>query len=65
MTKKKSHSLIDVSEKTGLHHTRIVTWIERDWISPPETESFDEEDIRGAQVLEQTDMENNKFRYVL
>ena len=51
--KKSTFTLIEVSRLTGLDHSRISTWIAREWVSPPRPEVFDHEDIARLRLIQE------------
>jgi chaperone modulatory protein CbpM len=44
-------SIVQVAEVTGLGETEIISWVEREWISPAEKEVFDDEDISRIRLI--------------
>lgn len=53
LRRKEIFKISEVSEITGLEETRIVSWIEREWISPPREDLLDEEDIARIRLIEE------------
>ena len=51
MNQKKSYTLIEVTESTGLDRLTILTWTERQWIRPVEIDSLDEEDLARLRLI--------------
>jgi chaperone modulatory protein CbpM len=46
-------SIIEATEATGLDGQTIVTFIEKEWISPPESKNLDEEDIARIGLIQE------------
>ena len=47
----KRFTIVEVSEITGLDRTHIVMFIEREWVSPPERDVLDEEDVARIRLI--------------
>jgi chaperone modulatory protein CbpM len=47
------YTLVEARELTGLEEARIISFIERGWISPPERAQLDEEDIARLRLIEE------------
>ena len=46
-------TLIEVSNLTGLEITQISSWITKEWVSPVESETWDQEDIARLHLVEE------------
>ena len=45
-------TIIEVSRLTGLNEEQIVRWIEKEWVTPPESSHLDTEDVARLQMIQ-------------
>jgi len=44
-------TVTEVSRMTGLNREQITTWIERQWVTPPEPTHLDREDVARLELI--------------
>jgi chaperone modulatory protein CbpM len=50
---RKTFSLAEASELTGVDHSMVVIFIQREWICPVTAEEIDDEDIARIHLIEE------------
>jgi chaperone modulatory protein CbpM len=51
MSERHEFTLLEVVRITGLERSEIISFIQKEWILPPETEILDEEDVARIRLI--------------